>query len=138
MNGARSSALALPDPGVARCFRGGNAPRIHSLALVTTAMLALGVGGCASTSVPPAPVWTPQSAAASLEARSLRDDGLRRFVGANLGREPGDTWDFEALNWAAFFYHPSLELARAQWATAQAVARTPANRPTPPLPSPPG
>jgi cobalt-zinc-cadmium efflux system outer membrane protein len=95
------------------------------------------LGGCASMPVPPRSL-SVETSAASLTERSLRDPALHRFLADNLGRDPGETWDFESLAWSAFYFHPSLGVARAQWTTAQAVERTAAQRPNPTLTLTPG
>jgi outer membrane protein TolC len=41
------------------------------------------------------------------------------------------TWDFTRLTLAAFYYHPSLDVARAQWTVARAGTQTGAGRPNP-------
>lgn len=95
------------------------------------------LAGCVS---PPAPAASPLSVAdtaAALSARSLTDENLRRFLIQNLGHEPAQ-WDFETLSWVAFYYHPSLEVARAQWATAHAAQTSAAARPNPTLGLTPG
>jgi outer membrane protein TolC len=55
----------------------------------------------------------------------------------NLHRDfenwPAVEWDFEMLMLAAFYYHPSLEVARAQWAVAQGGEKTAGQRPNPTL-----
>jgi cobalt-zinc-cadmium efflux system outer membrane protein len=84
--------------------------------------VALLLGGCATQQVPPAPL-SAATGAASLTARSLNDAELHRFLVENLGHDPV-AWDFETLSWVAFYYHPSLNVARAQWATARAVQHT--------------
>jgi outer membrane protein, heavy metal efflux system len=102
--------------------------------------IALGVlvllGGCATPQVDP-PSLTAESGATAFAARSLRDPKLQGFLRANVGRVP-DTWDFESLCWVGFYYHPSLELARAQWETARATQRTAGQRPNPTLTLSPG
>lgn len=106
--------------------------------LAAAALVAL-AGGCATSPVPPAPPIVPGTAADAFAARSLDDPGLKRFLTDNLGRVPeGNAWDFEALCWVAFYYHPSLELARAQWAVTRATQRTAAERPNPTLTLTPG
>jgi outer membrane protein, heavy metal efflux system len=100
--------------------------------LIATALL----GGCATPRVDP-PTLTAESGATSFSARSLRDVGLHRFLGENLGREP-EAWDFDTLCWVGFYFHPSLELARAQWATARATQRTAGQRPNPSVTLSPG
>jgi outer membrane protein TolC len=81
---------------------------------------------------------SPATRAESFDTRSLQDEGLRQFLAGNLGSTPTRDWDFEALCWAAFYYNPSLELARAQWATARAAERTAGMRPNPTLTLSPG
>jgi outer membrane protein TolC len=94
------------------------------------------LGGCASP--PSTPPLSPATSAERFDARSLQDEGLRQFLAANLGSAPATDWDFEALCWTAFYYNPSLELARAQWATARAAERTAGVRPNPTLTLTPG
>jgi len=103
-------------------------------------LLAVGLGwagGCATQPVAPAPL-SAESGAAEFAARSLSDAGLHRFLADNLGRDPGGAWDFETLSWVAFYYHPSLGLARAQWATARATQQTVTARPNPTISLTPG
>jgi outer membrane protein TolC len=89
----------------------------------------------------PRPIALDQTAAA-LDSRSLADPDLRQFLSTNLGREfaewPVKTWDFETLTWTAFYYHPSLDVARAQWAVAAAGRKTAAGRPNPTVSVTPG
>ena len=86
-------------------------------------LAALTLASCA-TPPPAAPAISPETVAASFSARSLADPGLHR-------RDPGGVWDFEALAWAAFYFHPSLDVARAQWTTARANQQVAAARPNP-------
>lgn len=90
-----------------------------------------------SPTIPPVEL-NVEGAAAALTNRSLRDPELHRFLNQNLGRDPGGEWDFEALAWAGFYYHPALGVARAQWATAQAAARVADQRPNPTVTLTPG
>jgi outer membrane protein, heavy metal efflux system len=73
--------------------------------------------------------------AATLESRSLGDPHLKDFLQKNLDRElhewPLARWDFETLTLAAFYFHPSLDVARAQWQTATAGIVTAGARPNP-------
>lgn len=77
----------------------------------------------------------PAQTAAALEGRDLTNPGLREFISTNLHRKltnsPATTWDFEMLALAAFYYHPSLEVARADWRAAMGGERTAAERPNP-------
>ena len=82
-------------------------------------VLGLGAGGwllcaagCAHYETAPLVV---DRAAAGLEARTLDNAELRRYLAANLGRDFSAVtteWDFEALVWVAFYYNPSLAVAR--------------------------
>ncbi len=73
--------------------------------------------------------------AADFEARSLADPALHRFIETNLHREftewPPAQWDFDMLTLAAFYFHPSLDVARAQWGLATAGRKTAGARPNP-------
>jgi outer membrane protein, heavy metal efflux system len=106
------------------------------------ALLAIALGwltGCVQYQARP---LVPEKTAAVLGARSLNDDGLRRFLSQNLGHEPvpwpPPVWNFEMLSWVAFYYQPSLEVARAQWSVARAAVKTAAARPNPTLSLTPG
>src|SRR5439155_4904902 len=73
--------------------------------------------------------------AAALELRTLTEPGLKDFLEKSIGREltqwPIRTWDFDTLTLAAFYFHPSLDLARAQWSVAKAGIITAGGRPNP-------
>src|SRR5206468_1005521 len=73
--------------------------------------------------------------AATFESRSLNDPELKKFLQQNLKRElaawPPKEWDFPSLTFAAFYYHPSLDVARAQWGVAKAGVQTAGGRPNP-------
>jgi outer membrane protein TolC len=84
----------------------------------------------------PAPLSSVDSASA-LETRSLADPGLRalfeRVLPGGPPRWPIDKWDLGTLTLAALYYHPSLEVARAQWRVAEAGIATAGARPNPTL-----
>jgi outer membrane protein TolC len=92
--------------------------------------------GCAHFEAKP---LSPDQTAAQFEARSLDDPGLKTFVERNLAgaknlsplRWPLAEWDFETLTLVALYYHPSLDVARAQWAVAEAGIKTAGARPNP-------
>lgn len=97
------------------------------------------LAGCARfQSKPISPVET----AAKLESRSLTNAVLQTFLENNLHREftnwPAAQWDFDMLTHAAFYYHPSLDVARAQWHVTQAGVKTAGGRPNPTLTVTPG
>jgi len=79
----------------------------------------------------------PAMTAAAFEARTLDDPALRTFLESNLARPlpdwPPVRWDFETLTLAAFYFHPSLDVARAQWRVAQGGMKTAGGRPNPTL-----
>lgn len=97
------------------------------------------VSGCAHYQ--PRPI-SPAQTAAELEARTLHDPGLRKFLEANLRHPveqwPLDSWDFETLTLAAFYYHPDLDVARARWGTVRAGMITAGESPNPTLSAVPG
>src|SRR5919109_5311538 len=97
------------------------------------------VAGCAHYQPKPLP---PAQTASKLESRTLADAGLRSFVATNapeLAKEwPRRSWDLAGLTVVAFFYHPSLDVARAQWGVATAGLKTAAGRPNPTVSVTPG
>src|SRR5712664_3933927 len=105
----------------------------HALGLLLLA-LGLWLAGCARFE--PRPISAADSAA-ELEGRTLEDAALKAFLEKGLKRElsewPATKWDFEMLTLAALYYHPSLEVARAQWAVAQGGEKTAGQRPNPTL-----
>jgi cobalt-zinc-cadmium efflux system outer membrane protein len=97
------------------------------------------LAGCAHFQ--PQPI-SPEKTAAQLESRRLNDDGLKKFLKQNLGRElqswPETNWNFQELTLVAFYFHPSLEVARDQWLVAQAGLKTAGARPNPSVSVTPG
>jgi cobalt-zinc-cadmium efflux system outer membrane protein len=97
------------------------------------------LAGCARFEHQP---LSPTETAGKLESRSLDSPVLKSFLEQNLHRAltewPAPSWDSEMLTLAAFFYHPSLDVARAQWAVAQAGKITAGERPNPTLNVTPG
>ena len=97
------------------------------------------VAGCARFEHQP---LSPTERAGNLESRSLDSPLLKAFLEQNLHRAlsewPAPSWDSALLTLAAFFYHPSLDVARAQWAVAQAGKITAGERPNPTLNVTPG
>ena len=82
----------------------------------------------------PQPVL-PEQTAARLESRRLDDPGLKTFLEQNLGHPlaawPLPNWDLNSLTLAAFYFHPGLDVARAQWLVASAGVKTAGARPNP-------
>lgn len=67
----------------------------------------------------------------------MANPDLKVFLERNLNHEltpwPAPKWNFEMLTLAAFYYHPSLDVARAAWAEAKAGIVTAGARPNPTL-----
>ena len=74
---------------------------------------------------------SPEQTAQSLDARSLDDFHLREFLDKNQRSPKTTQWSFEELYLVALYYHPSLDLARAQWQTALGGDAVAAGRPNP-------
>lgn len=90
------------------------------------------LAGCAAFEPKP---LVPAQTANKLESRTLADTGLRTFLETNAPQLTKEwqrrSWDLGGLTLVAFFYHPSLEVARTQWSVATAGIKTAAGRPNP-------
>lgn len=95
--------------------------------------------GCATYRARP---LSPDDTADEFHARRLDDPKLRAFLEANVPEVaqswPRPSWDLSELTLVAFFYHPDLDVARAQWASATAAIKTAGARPNPTLGVTPG
>jgi outer membrane protein TolC len=69
------------------------------------------------------------------EARRLDSPDLRALLVANgeVKDWPPAVWDLKALTLAAFYFHPDLDIARAQWGVARGGRITAGERPNPSL-----
>jgi len=78
---------------------------------------------------------SPVETAAGFQSRTLDNSELRSFLEKNLSTNfstwPPKVWDFSTLTWVAFYYHPSLDVARAQWAVNNAGETAAKARPNP-------
>ena len=119
----------------------------RSLLLYILVVASIWLAGCARyQSVP----LSPNQSAAGLESRSLSDPALRDFVEEFSERDvmvvpriaktnwPPAKWDLPTLTLVAFYYHPALDMARAQWNVAKAGVTTAGGRPNPVLSVVPG
>ncbi len=74
--------------------------------------------------------------------RSLAAPELRDFLVKNLHHDfpqwPPPAWDFETLNWVAFYYNPTLDVARTQWEVARGTIVTAGESPNPTVTVSPG
>jgi outer membrane protein, heavy metal efflux system len=100
---------------------------------VLLGMLAV-LAGCANFQAKPIPLDQP---ALAFEARTLESLGLKQFLEANLQHKlklwPPRAWDLALLTLTALYYHPDLDVARAEWGTAEAGIITAGQRPNPAL-----
>jgi outer membrane protein TolC len=87
----------------------------------------------------PKPI-SPAQVTRDFETRALNDQGLEEFLKKNqlVAKWPLDSWDLKSLTMAAFYFHPDLDVARAQWAVSRAGVITAGERPNPSLNLAPG
>ena len=106
-----------------------SAPTPSSFVLAGLLVALLALTGCARFQSKP---LSPAESAERLQNRSLTNSDLRLFLQRNLQHEltpwPVEHWDFDMLMLAAFYYQPSLEVARADWHLAQGGEKTAAGR----------
>jgi outer membrane protein, heavy metal efflux system len=89
-----------------------------------------GLGGCVRFH--PRPISAPRSLA-EFSARTLESPDLKNYF-LSMGRAPAwplPSWDIDSLTLAGFFYHPDLDVARAQWGVAQAGRKSAGETPNP-------
>lgn len=82
----------------------------------------------------PRPI-APVKAMEDFEARRLDSPELGTFLIANKEAEvwPPAAWDLKSLTLAALYYHPDMDIARAQWGVARGGRITAGERPNPTL-----
>ncbi|MFH1043974.1 MAG: TolC family protein [Pseudomonadota bacterium] len=93
------------------------------------------LGACATQTYRAKPI-APEQAARQWRERSLQSPLLQAYMagqGHAENRLPVKEWGLPELTMAAFFFHPNLELARAQWQAAQAMQATAAQKLNPSL-----
>ena len=99
------------------------------------------LAGCAVRRYQPAPI-VANATASQFESRSLADDGLRSFEEKNLSPPvsswPPKAWNLQTLSLVALYFNPTLDLARARLARADAAIVTAGARPNPTLGLSPG
>jgi outer membrane protein, heavy metal efflux system len=99
------------------------------------------LAGCAVRRYQPAPI-VANATASQFESRSLADAGLRSFEEKNLSPPvsswPPRTWNLQTLSLVALYFNPTLDLARARLARADAAIVTAGARPNPTLGLSPG
>lgn len=96
--------------------------------------LAACVTGCAVQAYRPAPL-APRATAAQVEMRSLDASALRDWMRQAAGYNPSEwpltRWDLNSLTLAAYYFNPSLDVARAHAAQASTAVQTAAMKPNP-------
>jgi len=82
----------------------------------------------------PKPI-APVKAMEDFEARRLDAAELRDFLLRNQDTKdwPPAAWDLKSLTLAAFYFHPDMDVARAQWGIARGGRITAGERPNPSL-----
>ncbi|HEX4350089.1 MAG TPA: TolC family protein [Verrucomicrobiae bacterium] len=90
------------------------------------------IAGCAHFQPQP---LAPEKSAAQFDARRFDDAGLKVFLATNspgaVPDWPLEKWDLNSLTLAAFYFHPDLAVARAQWRVAEAGEESAGARPNP-------
>ena len=99
---------------------------------VSLGLIGLAAAGCIAYK--PKPI-TAAAVMGDFEARRLDAPDLTDFLQTRQGVKewPPKAWDLHALTLAAFYYHPDLDVVRAQWGTAQAGRITAGESPNPTL-----
>ncbi len=82
----------------------------------------------------PKPI-APAKVMEDFEARTLDAPELRDFFLRNQDAKdwPPAAWDLKSLTLAALYYHPDMDVARAQWGVARGARITAGERPNPSL-----
>lgn len=101
--------------------------RLFILYIVTLFMM-----GCTTFHLKP---LLPSQIISVFEARTLDNPNLKKYLEETLLHKidhwPQKSWNFTMLILAAFYYHPDLDIARAQWEVTKAGVITAGARPNP-------
>ncbi len=102
------------------------------LSFFAICIVTITLAGCATFHSKPI---SAASNASALEARTLDNPGLHKFMEQNLNGQlpswPPRSWNFSMLTLAALYYSPDLDLARARRQVALAGKITAGERPNP-------
>lgn len=98
------------------------------------ALVFLAAAGAACVRYEPKPI-TASDGLAAVEARALDAPALKEYAAASgwSAAWPPPAWDLDALTIAAFYYHPDLDVARAEAMTARRGIAAAGDRPNPTL-----
>ena len=105
----------------------------RTIAVLMALPLASTIGGCATQDYRPQPL-EPARVAQELGDRRDDDAGLRDFMerhGYKAEQWPLPQWDLEALTLMAVYFHPDMEVARANLELQRAGKITAGERPNP-------
>jgi outer membrane protein, heavy metal efflux system len=123
-----SSSVHQAVPGIAA---GDFVNKFHPLSILSAILLMGGAAACVRYT--PKPV-TAAKTLDDFEARRLDSPDLLKFLEKNGGPAAiPASWDLKALTLVALYYQPDLDVARAQWAAAEAGRITAGERPNPTL-----
>ncbi len=120
----------MPDSLDADFFLQPPLKRPHRLRILCLGVMSLLAASCIHFH--PMPITSEQSLD-DFENRSLADTTFIKFLQSHqvVKEELLDSWDFKSLTLASFYYHPDLDVARAQFGVAQAGLITAGVRPNP-------
>jgi len=107
-------------------------PSLTAKTLILMCLPAL-MTGCAMQTYAPKPI-VPAQSVAQLQQRTLESAELRAYMLSQEYPEssfPIKTWGMRELTLVAFYYHPQLDVARAQWQLAQAGKVSAGQKPNP-------
>ncbi|HNZ56432.1 MAG TPA: TolC family protein [Methylophilaceae bacterium] len=111
-------------------------PLAHkSLYLAIVAVISIQFVACSFQEYAPKPIDAAQSAA-RFSSKSFEDSQFQQFLiaqGYAVERLPIQLWHLDDLTYCALFFHPSLEVARTQWRSAQLAEQVAGNKPLPTL-----
>ncbi|MGB8275626.1 MAG: TolC family protein [Alphaproteobacteria bacterium] len=109
--------------------------RSHVRRVGAAAAVALLVSACALRAYEPRPI-VPDEVAGKLTARDVSDAGLRAFLerhGFKPAEWPLKTWSLAGLTLMAIYFHPDMDVARANLEMQEAAKITAGQRPNPTL-----
>ena len=130
----RTTSLSLPRAfgRAISCLGSASSAVKNSCGFPGVILVGVLVAGCASFQAKPI---SEKLSLAGFESRTLNDPGLQQYLDAHRSSlvrpSPPKAWDLPMLTLAAFYYHPDLDVARAQWSVAKAKIVTAGATPNP-------
>lgn len=103
--------------------------------VVIATVISVQLVACSFQEYTPKPIDATQNAA-NFASKSFEDSQFQQFLiaqGYTSERLPIKLWQLDDLTYCALFFHPSLDVARAQWRSTQLAEQTAANKPLPTL-----